>query len=142
MMPPVDAEMMKALRDKINKTFDQITNHNGQRPGEKMTTIKTTTVQHSPCRVTPAQIDALIAASTWTDAKMGEKTTVVCCKLPNGFEVIESSGCVDPANYDHGMGIGICRKRIVDQIWKLEGYALADRWHRAGPLNPVALGSG
>lgn len=87
------------------------------------------TDDQSTNRVTSDQIDALIAASTWTDTKMGDKTTVVCCKLPNGFEVIESSGCVDPANYDHGMGVGICRRRIMDKLWMLEGYALADRIH-------------
>ena len=96
----------------------------------KVQELPAPTVPQSDCRVTQAQIDALIAASTWTDAKMGEKTTVVCCKLPNGFEVIESSGCVDPTNYDHKLGVEICRKRIVDRIWMLEGYALADRMNR------------
>jgi len=89
-----------------------------------------TTVPQNANRVTNDQIDAIMAAAVWTDTKLGEKTTVVCCKLPNGFEAIESSGCVDPANYDHGLGVSICRKRIVDQLWKLEGYALADRMNR------------
>lgn len=78
-------------------------------------------------RITQERIDALLAASSWSDTKVGVKTTVVCCTLPNGFEVIESSGCVDPANYDHDLGVRICKKRIVDKIWMLEGYALAER---------------
>lgn len=76
-------------------------------------------------RITPDHIKSVIDASTWTDTKIGRKTTVVCLTLPNGFEVIESSGCVDPLNYDHALGVEICKKRIIDQVWKLEGYALA-----------------
>ena len=75
--------------------------------------------------VTQGGIDSILAASTFTDMRMGDKTTVVCCKLPNGFEVIESSGCVDPVNYNHDMGVSICRERIINKIWMLEGYALA-----------------
>lgn len=74
--------------------------------------------------ITKEQIDDLLARSRWEDMKMDEKTTVVLCRLPNGFEVIEKSGCVDPRNYDHQMGVEICKKRIVDQIWYLEGYRL------------------
>ncbi len=74
--------------------------------------------------ITKDQIDALLAASTFTDTKLGEKTTVVCAKLPNGFEVIESSGCVDPANYNHELGVQTCKRRIVDKVWMLEGYRL------------------
>lgn len=78
-------------------------------------------------RITKEHIERLLEASLWSDVRLGVKTTVVCCTLPNGFEVIESSGCVDPANYDHDLGVRICKKRIVDKIWMLEGYALAER---------------
>lgn len=85
---------------------------------------------NTPCpRVTKEHIDHLIAASTITDTKLGAKTTVVCCKLPNGFELIESSGCVDPANYDHALGVSTCKRRLVDKLWMLEGYALAEVLH-------------
>ena len=78
----------------------------------------------SSITITKAQIDDLIAKSTRTDTKMGEKTTVVCLRLPNGFEVIESSGCVDPANYNHDLGVQTCMRRIIDKVWLLEGYRL------------------
>mgnify|MGYP004566393481 FL=1 len=48
--------------------------------------------------------------------------TVVVLKLPNGFTVVESSGCIDPANYSEEIGAEICMKRIESQVWKLEGY--------------------
>ena len=54
--------------------------------------------------------------------------TVVAVKLPNGFTVVESSGCIDPANYSEEIGKGICMKRVSDQIWKLEGYVGANEF--------------
>ena len=78
----------------------------------------------SSIKIEKAQIDDLFAKSVFTDTKMGKKTTVVCMTLPNGFEVVETSGCVDPANYDHDLGVSICKKRLVDRVWMLEGYRL------------------
>lgn len=78
----------------------------------------------SNVKVTKEQIDALIAASTIDDIRFGDKSTVVSCKLPNGFEIIESSSCVDPENYDHELGKSICLKRVADKLWMLEGYVL------------------
>ena len=75
-------------------------------------------------KVTKEEIDALVAAATFTDTKLGQKTTVVCMTLPNGFELIESSGCVCAENYDHALGVDICKRRIVDKLWFVEGYRL------------------
>lgn len=52
------------------------------------------------------------------------KCTVVTCQLPNGFVIVESSACVDPANYDEDLGKQICLKRIMNKVWELEGYCL------------------
>lgn len=76
-------------------------------------------------RITKADIDTLIARSTWSDTLIGVKTTVVCLTLPNGFEIIETASCVDPANYDHDLGVTTARKRVIDKLWLLEGYRLA-----------------
>lgn len=78
----------------------------------------------TPRSITREHIDALAESCTWSDTKLGEKMTVVCCRLPNGFEVVESSGCVDPANYNHELGVAVCRRRIIDRLWHLEGYRL------------------
>ena len=77
--------------------------------------------------VTQEHIEALLAASTIDSVKMGEKNTVVSVTLPNGFVVIESSGCVDPENYDHELGIKICLDRIKNKLWYLEGYLLQSK---------------
>jgi hypothetical protein len=63
------------------------------------------------------------SAAIKTDTAFG-KTTIVTAQLENGFVIVESSSCVDPANYDADIGYGICIKRIEDKVWELEGYRL------------------
>lgn len=58
------------------------------------------------------------------DMKVGEKTTIVCLTLVNGFEVIGHSSCVDPENYDHEIGVEIALKMAVNKTWELLGFAL------------------
>ncbi len=60
---------------------------------------------------------------------VGEKNTVVRCVLRNGFEIIESSSCVDPKNYDETIGHEICMNKIKDKIWGLLGFLLQTAWH-------------
>ena len=43
----------------------------------------------------------------------------------NGFEIVGVSACVDPKNFDEEKGRYWARKEAFEQIWKLEGYALA-----------------
>lgn len=57
-------------------------------------------------------------------SKLGEKTTVVRAVLVNGFEIVASSACVDPANYDEDMGRDICVRKIKDRMWELLGFLL------------------
>ena len=77
--------------------------------------------------VTKDHIEDLLARSTFESTKLGPKSTIVHCTLPNGFALIESSSCVDPANYDHELGVEIAKKRIAERIWQLEGYLLQQR---------------
>lgn len=74
--------------------------------------------------VTKEQIDNLLANAKVNVQTVGEKTTIVHCVLPNGFVIVESSSCVDPANYDEKLGTEICMKRIENKVWELEGYVL------------------
>ena len=60
---------------------------------------------------------------------LGERTTVVCCVLRNGFEIVESSSCVDPKNYSEEIGHDICMGKIKDKIWELLGFLLQTAWH-------------
>lgn len=81
-----------------------------------------------PNKLTQSDIDRIISASIIEDVKFEPtKTTLVKVTLPNGFEIIESSSCVDSANYDHEIGKQICMERIVNKIWMLEGYVLSSK---------------
>lgn len=79
--------------------------------------------------VTKKQIDHLIDAAEIGVTKLGEKTTLVHVILLNGFELIESSSCVDPDNYDEAIGKDICLERIKNKLWELEGYKLQCELH-------------
>lgn len=55
---------------------------------------------------------------------IGNKTTLVRVTLVNGFEIIETSACVDPDNYSEEIGGEVCLKKIKDKIWMLLGFLL------------------
>jgi hypothetical protein len=74
--------------------------------------------------VTQAQINEILSNSQIEVQTLFDKTTVVTAKLPNGFIIVESSSCVDPANYCETLGKDICLKRIENKVWELEGYKL------------------
>lgn len=65
-----------------------------------------------------------------------DKCTNVLVKLPNGFVLSASSGAVDIDNYNERLGIEICMKKIEDELWKLEGYALAKNIHEKALEHP------
>ena len=52
--------------------------------------------------VSQKMVDEFITKTEVTT--MGEKTTVVRAVLRNGFEIVESSSCVSPENYDEELG--------------------------------------
>lgn len=74
--------------------------------------------------ITQSDIDNLMSHSQVTTMTMFGKCTIVALQLPNGFVIVESSSCVDPANYDEKLGQQICLERIQNKLWELEGYKL------------------
>lgn len=87
--------------------------------------------------VTQAQIENLVKESLIEYTTLGDRTTLVRMILPNGFELIEASSCVDPANYDVEIGREVAMNKIVEHLWELEGYRLAcelyERKNQDGP---------
>ena len=81
--------------------------------------------------ITQEHIDKIMENSTFDVDTLFGKCTMVACKLPNGFVIVESSACVSPENYDYKMGEEICMKKIKDKIWELEGYRLQEELYRA-----------
>lgn len=55
-----------------------------------------------------------------------DKCTIVACKLPNGFVIVESSSCVDLNDYNANIGIENCIDRIESKIRELEAYKRSD----------------
>lgn len=81
--------------------------------------------------VTLEQINKIISETKFEYQTAFGKMTIASAKLPNGFVIVESSSCVDPANYDEKMGRDICREKIINKLWELEGYRLQDKLHRS-----------
>ena len=82
--------------------------------------------------VTQAAVDELMESCDIAVTTAFDKCTIVACKLPNGFVIVESSSCVDPANYDEDMGVDICMKNIERKVWELEGYLLQNQLYFDG----------
>lgn len=73
--------------------------------------------------ITEEKIESQIVKEEFV--RIGEKTTICLLTLRNGFEIVGTSACVDPKNFDEEKGRYWARKEAFEQIWKLEGYALA-----------------
>lgn len=82
--------------------------------------------------VTQFDVDAIILKSKFKVISLNNKTTIVVVTLPSGFVIVESSSCVDPANYSEALGAEICMNRITNKIWKLEGYCLQKKVYEDG----------
>ena len=77
--------------------------------------------------VTPQVIDEIIANGKTEVKTIGEKTTMVVFTTREGFEIVETSACVDKKNYNEAVGAEICLNRIRDKLWAYEGYLLQKR---------------
>lgn len=101
-------------------------------------------------RVTPADIDANIAAEYFFTAAEGVRgadfglnfemaglsplnteqamklLTFCVLVLRNGFTVTGESACASPENFDADIGRKIARANAVQKIWPLMGYALKE----------------
>lgn len=83
---------------------------------------------NDPTRINEGIVKDFI--SSFKIQTLDDKTTIVIADLVNGFRIVESSSCVDPANYDEAIGAEICIKRIENQVWNLLGFTL--QWAREG----------
>lgn len=77
--------------------------------------------------VTSEQITALLDEAETQEVVFFEKDLNVCYRLKSGFTVIGRAACVDPANFDIGIGRDIAREDAISKLWLLEGYLLQNR---------------
>lgn len=48
--------------------------------------------------------------------KVGKKTTICLMTLKNGFEILTSSSCVNPDDYDQEIGQKISYRKALDKL--------------------------
>ena len=77
--------------------------------------------------VTQEEVDQSIKIQSFH--KMGEKTTVCLTTMKNGFEIVTSSSCVNPEDFDMQLGCEIARKRAIDKVWELLGFTKQNLLH-------------
>lgn len=77
-------------------------------------------------RLTPALIDAAIVSEQFHVFE-GNKITVCCLTLRNGYQVTGESACVSGANFDAEIGRKLSREVARNKVWALEGYLLQQR---------------
>jgi len=80
--------------------------------------------------ITQKQIDEIFDKADKETWAVFNKTFVLAIRLPNGFVIVESSSCVDPANFDIEIGREIVTDRIKNKLWELEGYRLQNELNK------------
>ena len=85
----------------------------------------------TPTRVTPEQVEAILADCTISVTHIPNTTTTIAVVFDkDGFSLaVGHSACVDPANFNAELGKEYACKDAVnkarDKLWELEGYLLA-----------------
>lgn len=84
-----------------------------------------------PNRITIADLNSQVKSSTYT--RLPDSTTTVCqITTVNGYTLVGTSACVDPAAFNQAIGEKIAYDNAFEQLWALEGYLLMQRRHEAG----------
>lgn len=73
-------------------------------------------------RITPEMVAAF--ADVASVFRMGNHTVVEVVHR-NGFTSVQSSACVDPANYDEAIGTRLALEKARNDIWHCLGFVLA-----------------
>ena len=68
---------------------------------------------------------------------LGLKTTVCCITLTNGFEIIGSSACVNPADFTTATGREWARKAAMDKLEEFEALMAQQRAFCRMCVDPV-----
>lgn len=76
------------------------------------------------CKQTITEEDVEAAIGNIETMKIGKKTTLALITLKNGFEIIGTSACVNPENYNEEIGSKFAIQRAKDQLWAHLGFML------------------
>lgn len=61
--------------------------------------------------------------------RLGVKTTVVCLQMDNGYEILGSSSCVDPDDYDKEIGTFYATKDALRNLKLIVGYVEQEEYN-------------
>ena len=89
-------------------------------------------------KVSEKRIDNLMEASEYEVHDCFGCCTVVVMRMPNGYVLVESSGCVDPNQYDHDLGVQYCMNALKRRAWQLEGYLRKQQYHESSSSDGYA----
>lgn len=81
-------------------------------------------------KLTQGDIDKFFENGKSSVMSIDKHITVMHYKTPTNFFWTESSGCVDPKNYDLALGECSCTSKIKDKIWNYLGFVLS--WAQNG----------
>ena len=81
-------------------------------------------------KVTEKQIDKIIQAGSIEIQDLSDKTTLVKFRTEEGFEIVATSSCVGPKNYNRDVGAKICMDQIKNKLWEYEGYILSKKLYK------------
>ena len=77
--------------------------------------------------------DILNKVKKATYTVLPDTTTTVCqLHMENGYVILGTSACVDPAKFNQALGEKYAYEDAVNKAWPLEGYLLAEEIFRRG----------
>lgn len=78
-------------------------------------------------KIEPWELEDQVAATRYfVDGLL----TIAVVKLNNGMKLVGTSACLNPADYDPGIGESIARANAVEQLWPLMGYCRLEQHAR------------
>lgn len=89
--------------------------------------------------LTDADIESMVTHTQYQ--RLSPRMTACLLTLANGYEVLGTSSCVDPANYDQAKGEKHARENALSKVWELEGYRLREALYAAQPTPPAVATS-
>lgn len=69
-------------------------------------------------------VDRLLEDATIVDGTVYDNGTLMSVKLECGYAITVTSECMDPEDYDHEVGLEICREKVYEKLAGLEAYRI------------------